>query len=208
MEARQFEPDVLLLQEAPGEQEVERLARGFYGDEASVLCNGDNCVVARGRCRLGPIGANRVYPFAWAEVQLASGMQVQAISVHLLPPQLRDDLWRPDAWRSTADLERGRRQQLQELANMIEATPAGTPIILGGDFNLPAHDGILRLLKPRLHESFRQRGIAWGNTVLNELPISRFDQIWLSGGLRSAGTLAVRSRHSDHRMVVCDVAAR
>jgi endonuclease/exonuclease/phosphatase family metal-dependent hydrolase len=197
-------PDVVLVQEAPGPEEVERLAVRFFGRRAGWLYGGDTAVIARGACTPGPVEPRVVHPYTWAEVRLTNGLALHAISVHLLPPQLRHDLWRLDTWRSTADLERGRRQQLQELANMIEATPASTPIVLGGDFNLPAYDGILRVLCPRLHDSFRERGIGWGNTVLNELPISRFDQVWLGDQLRSTGTRAIRTRYSDHRLVVCD----
>jgi len=83
--------------------------------------------------------------------------------------------------------------------------PPDTPIILGGDFNAPAGDAVLRLLRPRLHDAFREGGRGWGNTVLNDLPVLRFDQTWLSGDLRATRVHARKTQRSDHRMVVCDI---
>lgn len=204
-EAGGHEPDVVLVQEAPGEKEVARLARRWFGKSAGWHYGGDACVIARGSCTPDPAEPRMVYPYAWARVRLPQGIVLVAVSVHLLPPQLRHDLWKVAAWESTASLERGRRQQLRELAERLHSTPADVRMIVGGDFNVPAYDGIMRLLRPRLHDSFRERGAGWGNTVLNEFPVSRFDQIWLSESLRSESTAAIRTRHSDHRMVVSDV---
>lgn len=44
-----------------------------------------------------------------------------------------------------------------------------------------------------------------GNTALNTLPFFRPDQIWLKR-LSPSASCAVQTRHSDHRMVVADVA--
>ncbi|MEN6581066.1 MAG: hypothetical protein ABFD54_01285 [Armatimonadota bacterium] len=52
----------------------------------------------------------------------------------------------------------------------------------------------------RMHDA---RG--WGNTVLNDFPVQRIDQVWLSDGLRAISVRAHKTRHSDHRLVVCDV---
>ena len=204
-EAWAYEPELVLVQEAPGETECAALAGEWYGDDAGWLYGGDTCVLARGVCTPASGEARQVFPYTWAHVRLANGIEVEAVSVHLLPPALSHDLWRLDTWRSTASLETGRRAQLDELAQRVRSTPRDTLIVVGGDFNVPAYDGILRMLRPRLHDGFRERGVGFGNTVLNEFAVSRFDQVWLSEGLRSAGTQAVRTRHSDHRMVVSDV---
>jgi endonuclease/exonuclease/phosphatase (EEP) superfamily protein YafD len=204
LEARRFAPDVVLLQESPGPAEMPRLARELFGAEGGWVCVGDNAVLARGTCTRIRFAPRSVYPYLWCRVKLAGGPELEAVSVHLVPPQLRTDLWHPAAWTSTAGLERGRRAQLTPLVQTVAQVPPGTPLVVGGDWNAPARDGILRLLRPYLRDSFRVRGIGWGNTVINELPVSRFDQVWSAGPLSPQGTLAVRSRHSDHRMVVAD----
>lgn len=205
LEALPYVSDVLLLQEAPSGAEVERLARKLFGDGAGWLYGGDTCVIVRGKCLTGRQQARIVNPYTWSRVRLSTGMELEAISIHLLPPALRLDLWNPDCWKGTAALERGRRDQLQSLARRLQQLPPDAFVILGGDFNVPAGDGILRLLKPRLHDSFQTRGIGWGDTVLNELPISRFDQVWIGGRMQACGTRSVRTLHSDHRMVIADL---
>jgi endonuclease/exonuclease/phosphatase (EEP) superfamily protein YafD len=204
--AKDWDPDVVLLQEAPGEREVAQLARALFGAEANWVQAGDNAVLARGQCEMGPVSRRQVHPYAWGHVRLKSGAEFEAVSVHLLPPALRLNLWSPYCWRTAADLDRGRRLQLQGLMENLQQAAPGVPILVGGDMNLPASDGVLRVLKPRLRDSFRVRGVGWGDTVLNELPISRFDQVWVGEGLTPLGTRAVRSPVSDHRMVICDLA--
>jgi len=204
-EARRFAPDLVFIQESPQEKEVAQVAREWYGKESGWAYYGDTSLIARGECTLGPVVAHVVNPFTWAHVRLAAGLELEAVSVHLLPPQLRYDLWHTDTWTSLAALERARRAQLLGLATWIRALPPDTSLVVAGDFNMPAGDGVLRLLHPRLHDAFRECGIGWGNTVINDLPVSRYDQIWLSPRLHSVGTFAVATRHSDHRLVVCDV---
>jgi len=56
-----------------------------------------------------------------------------------------------------------------------------------------------------LTDAFVQAGRGWGGTHLNELPILRIDQVWLSGEWRALSVTAHRTRNSDHRVVVCDI---
>ena len=44
-----------------------------------------------------------------------------------------------------------------------------------------------------------------GNTIINDFPVSRIDQVWVSGEFDSKVVVAHRTRNSDHRMVVCDL---
>ncbi|GIV17009.1 MAG: hypothetical protein KatS3mg022_2444 [Armatimonadota bacterium] len=54
------------------------------------------------------------------------------------------------------------------------------------------------MLEWRVSDSFRRAGTGWGNTITNPFAFHRTDQIRLSLNLRPV-------RHSDHRLVVCDV---
>ncbi len=202
-EVEPYHPDIVLLQESPPEPDVRALARRLFGDEAAIVSDFDAVIIARGR--LAPPPGDLAPHLVQARFRSPTGVEADLFSLRLTPPILRADLWSPDAWRAHRANRRLRREQMQEIAAAIAALPPDAAIILGGDFNAPAGDAVVRLLHPRLHDAFRQGGRGWGNTALNDLPVLRFDQIWLSSGLRAARVRARKTRHSDHRMVVCDV---
>ena len=140
-----------------------------------------------------------------ARVRLASGTEVEVFSIRLVPAVFRLDLWSPECWREQSRNRRKRRDQLRTIAKRIESLPADLPVIVGGDFNAPQGDAVFRSLKPRLRDAFREGGHGWGDTVINELPFIRIDQVWVSGAFRVVNVVARGTRHSDHRMVVCDL---
>ena len=78
-------------------------------------------------------------------------------------------------------------------------------MIVGGDFNAPQGDAVFRLLRPKLHDAFAEGGRGWGNTILNDVPVLRIDQFWVSETFRSDSVVARGTRNSDHRMVICDL---
>ena len=57
-------------------------------------------------------------------------------------------------------------------------------MILGGDFNAPQGDAAFRPLAPRLRDAFRDGGQGWGNTITNDTPFLRIDQVWVSDEIR------------------------
>jgi endonuclease/exonuclease/phosphatase (EEP) superfamily protein YafD len=79
------------------------------------------------------------------------------------------------------------------------------PLIVGGDFNLAGNDALLRRLKPRLHDTFLISGTGLGNTLINEFPFVRIDQIWVNDAVRAAHVFVRRTENSDHRMVIADL---
>jgi endonuclease/exonuclease/phosphatase (EEP) superfamily protein YafD len=207
-EVAAHEPDLVLLQETPGVKDVERLARQLFGAEGAVHAGPDAAILARGRLTPVPLlPSHRVY-FIQARVRLSSGIETEVISLRLVPPSVRLDLWSPGCWREQSANRRARRDQLRAVAQQIEALPSWLPVIAGGDFNAPAGDAVFRLLRPRLWDSFREAGIGWGNTIINGFPFHRIDQIWISDSLRAAAVVARKTRHSDHRMVIADLRLR
>ena len=64
---------------------------------------------------------------------------------------------------------------------------------------------MFRSLTPRLRDPFREAGRGWGDTITNDLPFLRIDQVWVSREFRPVSVVARRTRRSDHRMVVCDL---
>lgn len=199
-EVAAYNPDVVLLQESPPSRDVETLARKLFGRDAAIGCGTDGSVIAHGRM-IGPHKEARHATVA--KVRLQSGLVVNLVSLRLSPPIFRTDIWSPSNWREQARLRRVHRNELRSIAQMIE--PLGEALIVGGDFNCAGWDGALRELPDRLQDAYLARGTGWGNTVLNEFPILRFDQIKVSSDLRVLNACACKTRKSDHRMVVCDI---
>jgi vancomycin resistance protein VanJ len=198
-EVAEFKPDVVLLQESPDRDSVEALARSLFGDAPGVAWSSDCSIVARGELQPAFHQGRHFLQATWT---LPGGSSVEIFCVRLAPPVVRYDLWSPSSWREHGAERRRHRQQIHELAEVIAAVPPNRPILLGGDFNAPAGDGALRELSPRLHDAFDLAGRGWGATVLNRMPVLRFDQLWCSGQLAPLRVWAVASEGSDHRLVV------
>ena len=177
-EAFKLRPDIILLQETPGERDVRKLCIEYYGDGTgkvgSVLCGPDCSIIARGGIQPYDLGSSRLQCTA-GRVSL-HGTELDVASVRLVPPVFRTDIWSPDCWRAQAENRRIRRAQLRAVMDTLNAQAKGVPLVVGGDFNAPARDGALREMTPRLRDAFADAGKGWGNTVLNDFPVQRPDQ--------------------------------
>ena len=193
-------PDVLLFQESPGRDDLERLATELFGDSHGVLWSPDTSVVSR--WPIQPTKAND--HFVVGSVQPPGGPEIRVVSLRLAPPIVRYDFWSPTCWREQIANREHQSKQVEPLANTL-IDDSNFIIILGGDFNAPQHDHATRVLRNFGRDTFDVAGRGWGNTVLNTIPVLRFDQIWASGHFRPIATWAVRSEHSDHRLVVSDL---
>lgn len=200
-----WQPDIILIQESPGRDNLATLARRLFGDEAAVLWGVDGSIMARGQLTSLPVSHANRGNFVHARLRLSSGAELHLASLRLLPSPVRIDLWNPDAWTTYADNRRARRDQLRNIVKNFEAGAPGLPAIIGGDFNAPAGDVIYDQLRPELRDAFAEAGVGWGNTILNDYPLLRIDQIWISRHWQATAVFARRTRLSDHRMVVCDL---
>jgi hypothetical protein len=200
-----WKPEIVLLQESPGRPDVERLARQLWGAEAGVTVGPDASILARGTLLPAVLPREERVFFVQARARLSSGVRAEVISLRLIPPLVRNDLWSPDCWREQTANRRARREQLRLVARRIASVPRDIPLLVGGDFNAPAGDAAFRLLQPRLYDTFKRAGIGWGNTIVNEFPFARIDQVWASEPIRAGAVQARRTQYSDHRMVVCDL---
>ena len=79
------------------------------------------------------------------------------------------------------------------------------PLIVAGDFNAPPRDKIFSILPETLYDSFRAQGRGIGNTIANDMPVLRIDQIWVSHEFTTIQSFVVKNSASDHRMVISDV---
>ncbi|MFM9963537.1 MAG: endonuclease/exonuclease/phosphatase family protein [Planctomycetaceae bacterium] len=199
-EAAALEPDILLFQESPGRDALEQLAAELFGNSQGVLWSPDTSIVSR-----WPIlPAESKDHFVVGRVQIPNGPTLKVVCLRLAPPVVRYDLWNPACWREQTAKRQQHNKQIQQLVDAL-VDDQHLPIILGGDFNSAQHDRATWPLRDFARDTFDIAGRGWGNTVLNAIPVLRFDQIWSSEDFAVIATSAVRSQHSDHRLVICDL---
>jgi endonuclease/exonuclease/phosphatase (EEP) superfamily protein YafD len=116
--------------------------------------------------------------------------------------QRNADLFSIECWQAHQKDRQNRRRQLQKAIEELDGIPSDRKIILGGDFNVSAHDGSLRILNRRLTDSFIQAGFGNGNTATNWIPLFRIDQVWCSKAIKPSIVTAKKSKLSDHRIVI------
>ena len=184
---------------------LQKLASKLVGPEAESLCGSDVSIIARGKLTPIPVENQENAPFAHTRIQFPSGLVAEVFVVRLQPYHIRADIWSPDCWRNQYMVRRQQRTQLEWIEREVKKLPRDVPVILGGDFNLPAGDKLFHLLDPRLNDTFLKAGYGWGNTLDNDIPFLRIDQIWCNDQFRAASVIAYRTVNFDHRMVVSDL---
>lgn len=199
-EAAELNPDLVLFQESPGRADLERLAVEMFGNSHGVLWSPDTSIIARWPIQPADVRDH----FVEGLVQLPSGVQLRVVSLRLAPPVVRYDLWSPACWREQTAK---RHQHAKQIDQLLEALidDIEDVAILGGDFNAAQHDRSTWPLREFAQDTFDVAGRGWGNTVLNTIPVLRFDQIWAGGRCQATATWAVRSEQSDHRLAVSDL---
>lgn len=198
-EVVQFQPDIVLAQESPSSEDVAKTAKRLYGNSGSYVYGVDSSVIFRSR---GTIAMQDIRGSV-VDVELEPGFNLRVASVHLPTPSTRADLWSPDCWRDYQNIWRDQSRLLKKYkAVLIESS---SPKLIGGDFNLPARDGATRSLKPELRDAYPSSGSGLCNTIINDYPMHRIDQIWVSSDLQPQVMRVFKTKHSDHRMVVCDI---
>lgn len=202
-EVASHDADVVLLQESPGEEQLQVLTEALFGSEGTFLFGGDVSILARGN--LSPRFADRSSHFVHAVVELPKAEMIDVVSVRLSPPVPRIDFWSLGFWHDHCQKRIKHREQVQEIINHLQSVPTERHVIVGGDFNAPPSDDSLSRMRSRLSDSFLKAGSGWGATGTNTHPLFRVDQVWASDRLKPASVVAWKTQHSDHRMVVCDL---
>lgn len=198
--------DIVLLQESPGAEQLNRLTTSLFGEDGDALYGGDVSILAAGK--ISPKFSDPKSHFVHAEIHLPSGALADVISVRLAPPVSRIDFWMPGFWIDHRNKRIEHREQIAELMRHVQRIPASHHVIIGGDFNAPPADDSLAELRQRLSDSFLAAGRGWGATGTNEYPLFRVDQVWVSSKFQAVSVTAHKTQHSDHRMVVCDLMLR
>lgn len=204
-EAVRPDVDLVLLQESPGRGDLEALARGAWGEKGAVLSGPDASILVHGRLEPLPI-AKGTHNFVAARVWPEKGGEWIVVSLRLNPPVFSLNYLSPSTWRAYADNKRARIQELAEIARWLEDVPSGTPVLIAGDFNTPPDPVTQASLRPRFRDAFVEAGRGWGATGINDFPMVRIDQIWLSEELRAIEVQAAKTLNSDHRRVTARIA--
>ncbi|GAB4463081.1 MAG: hypothetical protein OHK0029_31130 [Armatimonadaceae bacterium] len=194
--------DIILLQEIPPPDQIKAL-QDASNSGYNFLTGMDTAVLARGNVEAVPLDEHDALYFVVARIQFPEDSSLYAVSLRLIPPLTRIDLFNPECWRAYRKDFRRRREQMERVVQVLKTLPPDTPVLVGGDFNAPAGDGILRpLTSLGLEDSFPRAGQGWGNTIINDVPFHRIDQIWVRPEhLRPLQVRAVKTVYSDHRMV-------
>jgi|LSQX01.2.fsa_nt_gb endonuclease/exonuclease/phosphatase (EEP) superfamily protein YafD len=205
-DALALDPDVLLLQETPGEVALESVVPEGW-QRAGWL---DPTIMVRGTLQADDLPrwlAHEMYVGVAVPERL--GRPITIISTRLVHPSLRMDIWRPKVWRDAARVRKERAHVIADLLRQRLRHGEDLPVIIGGDFNTPGGDSLLRpLAQAGLRDVFAAAGRGWPNTITADFPVSRIDLIYASNVFRPLDARAVITPHSDHRMVVADMALR
>jgi endonuclease/exonuclease/phosphatase (EEP) superfamily protein YafD len=197
-EPLEFKPDVVFIQESPSEDVVQEIGQAngmaaLHGVEASILVRG----------KIFEIKSERLDNIFTAGRAIIDGKKVLLVSLRLKPPIGRADLWNPAAWTAYTEDRKARREELETVRKFVDEHREGDPAIIGGDFNAVSSDSMYRVLDPMVDACESGCG-GWPNTAINPLPFARIDQIWTTKILSAKAVTVVKTKHSDHRMVLAD----
>ncbi len=194
-------PDIALLQEIPGADELQQMAFELYGEKGAVLAGFDTAILTHGE--IIPRLLDPHPHFVSGVVTFPDRVPIHCISLRLTPPVSRLDAWTAGFWTDHRDRRETHRRELRQVEHAINLVDSWVDRIVGGDFNTVPLDRSLAELGSAVHDAFQQSGIGLGGTGTNDYPLFRVDQIWVN--VRSQQVFAQKTKHSDHRMVVCDI---
>ena len=202
LELEGLDADIVFLQEPPPRRDVDAFLLKTFGAGGELVYDLDTAILARGTLTNARQGDVRLF-YSHAIARLPAGEEIHLVSLRLPTGNARIDLWNPACW----DIHRRhRRSQLDQIRQIAAECPEARSLIVAGDFNAPQGDKLFSRLPAALRDAFSVSGRGIGNTILNEIPVLRIDQIWVSRGFAPLQSFALRSHASDHRLVVADVA--
>lgn len=202
-----WQPDIVLLQEAPAPQELQKIAMQLYGSIPGHWEGGSHCgLLARG------LIMNTLTGFQpesiLATVQWTPGKFIEVGCVHLQRAETNVKLWSRDAFREHYNNRKSRSAELERLLSVQRLISRQHPAIIGGDFNAPAGDAVFDLLTDAgFRDAYAEAGSGWPDTYPNTAPMLRIDHLWVNSAIHPVRAAAVETKNSDHRMVVCDFLA-
>ena len=202
-EVKAQNPDIVFFQESCDKGQLQKLAKLFFGDEGTYISGPDASIVARGKLiRLET--AKFINDFVAAEWTDVNGRKLNVVSLRLLPPTMRIDLFDKSAWNDFATNRSARRKEVLAISAELNRLNF-RPDILGGDFNTPPDIDVLEPITIGMKDTFAKVGVGYGATCVNPYPcLVRIDQIHCSKNVTPTRARVVATQNSDHRMLVSD----
>lgn len=202
IDIREWDPDIVLLQEVQPHQ-VKRVADRLFHGRGDYRVHQTNGIVTR--WRITREVRNPHYRDQQVTIAKPDGSLIEVVNLHLESASTDLRLWRSACWQAHTANRNERRDELGSALLILADTAPGRPTILGGDFNAPPGDPIQSLLRADFDDAFDRAGTGWGDTYQRRIPVHRIDQIHATRQFRPQRCAAVSTRRSDHRMVVADL---
>jgi len=139
------------------------------------------------------------------QVEIAPGLPITCISVHMLSLNLRTQLLRGWTYEGLREDVEKTRRQLNLLRQALDVYGDEGTVLLGGDFNVPTNYPELRQATSNYTDAFLANGFGWGRTVPVKFPAVRMDMIFVPRNATVHYAGAVPTRHSDHFMTLTEV---
>lgn len=100
-----------------------------------------------------------------------------------------------------------RAQEIAALLAVVrEEKSAGTPLVVGGDFNSTPDDPVMQpLQKAGLRDSWVECGQGDGFTYPADKPVKRIDYLFLAGNVRCVSAQVLDMQVSDHRPLLVTI---
>ena len=201
-ELTSFDPDILLLTESPPLADIQSFARDLFGDEHAYVFNADTSIIVRGELIDVRSNHNQRILYSHAIFRRTGMDPIHLFSVRLPPSMIRLDWWNPACWITHQTM---REIQMNQMRLLISELPHSGAVVFGGDFNAPQGDRIFQLIPESMIDTFARSGRGLGNTIINDIPVLRIDQIWASDSFTTHQSFVHASSHSDHRIVISDL---
>lgn len=201
-DAARLKPDLLLLQESPGKEELDKFAKRVFGPDGVAIVGPDASIVGKGIAQVQT--EPHVSNFVVARWNFRTGEPLNIVSLRLQPPTLRFDLYDPAAWKEFSDAQANRVKEMADIKAELQRLNI-TPDVIAGDFNAPPNLTSGSVLVKGLNDAFKSSGVGFGATCVSPMPcIVRIDQIWTSRNFKSVRTWRSYTENSDHMMLVAD----
>jgi len=198
-----FEPDIVIVQQAPECSVLEKFAIDLFGNEYMVVTNWSNAFLARGEIvnTLGETDSATLH----VRMLTPAGFLIDVTNIELEPYLPSHKLWQIEVWSRLAQTRVENRRQLRHYLGENQLTSGTIGRIVSGGFGTPPGDDVFRPLESAsMVDAFADSGVGWGNTYPADYPLVRLDQVWASPNLKPIKTFTALNPGSTHRIVVAD----
>ena len=207
---RDRKPDLVLLQEVDlgtnrsGKvDQVDTLSKATKYESAFApsLIDYDGGQYGIALLSRGLIGYRATIPLPVLPAQTRAGGSHEPRVAQMAILVVRGATWRVLNTHLDPSSGGGRPQEMTALVRAIHLQQAaGTPLVVGGDFNSTPEDPVLQPMRAAaLHDAWVECGSGDGFTYPADHPTKRIDYLWMSEGMHCASAEVLDTQISDHR---------